>query len=170
MGPRLENGSGTWSVDFQDGDQFQWRHPQYSAANRLIDQDHGQIDAAAHRRATVPIGRQRIRGIIDDFTGINGAVRISGRTCGSQWMRGYSGIETSAVVSEPIGGTAGLVFASATMPRDCGGDRWAYYINRGTSIAAGRGTPTGVLGDYNGKNVVGRRRLHGMAGLADQVK
>ncbi len=139
--------------DFQEGANFLGLGTTIRA-NRLIDEDHGQIDAAlAGSQVTVPFGPQEDFPALDDFTGINGEVRYLGvrvdlndaahaglnaGNAANQWWYGWIGIRIDNE-ADATGAVTG----------------WAYESTQGMSIAAGDvGPVTGVSGDYNGDDVV----------------
>lgn len=139
--------------DFQEGHNFGGGGTTIRA-NRLIDEDQGQIDVAlAGSSVTLPFGPQPEYPDLDDFTGIGGEVRYLGvrvdfndaaspglnsATAHDQWWYGWIGLR----ITNEADATGEVV-------------GYAYETERGVPIAAGDiGTPSGVPGDYNGNNIV----------------
>lgn len=133
----------------------------YIRANRLIDEDMGQIDSNAGRPVTVPFGPQPEYPDLEDFVGLNGEVRYLGvRTDLND--AGYPGNPISTAngpgdIDVPGNYWYGWIGIRITNEADATGEvvGYGYETQKGVPILAGDvGTPAGVPGDYNGNNVV----------------
>ena len=141
--------------DFQEGDSFLGTNTRIRA-NRLIDEDQGQIDTALQpsKPLTIPFGPQPEFPALDDFIGSNGEVRYLGvridlndaghasfNSDANQYSYGWIGIriENEADATGTVTG-------------------WAYESTLGVSIVAGDvGTPVGQAGDFDGDTDVDGR-------------
>jgi hypothetical protein len=144
--------SGVW--EFQESDNFQGTN-MVRRANRLIDEDHGQIDTALNTvPADPPPGTPR-------FVGLNGQVRYLGVAIDLQ-DAGYPGNEYPTVngpndTDNPLNYWYGWIGIKITNEADATGQvvGYAYENQLGHAIAAGDiGTPVGVTGDYNNDGIV----------------
>jgi hypothetical protein len=139
--------------DFQEGDNFVETGTTIRA-NRLIDEDHGQIDTALNpgEGVTIPYGKQLDFPLLDDFTGLGGAVRYLGvrvdlndaihsgfndNSMSNQWVYGWIGvrIDNEADATGTITG-------------------WAYQSTPGMAIAAGDAGPIVQSPDFNDDGTV----------------
>ncbi|HEY4235274.1 MAG TPA: hypothetical protein VGM76_17720 [Lacipirellulaceae bacterium] len=145
--------SGVW--EFQETDH--WNGTQdVRRANRLIDEDHGQIDTALNTNhpANPPPGTPR-------FVGLNGQVRYLGVAIDLQ-DAGYHGnplptINSGTNDDDPLNYWYGWIGIKITNEADATGQvvGYAYENQLGQAIAAGDvGTPPAVPGDYNGDGIV----------------
>lgn len=139
--------------DFQEGTNFAQTGTTIRA-NRLIDEDQGQIDVAlAGTSVTLPLGPQPEYPLLDDFIGVGGAVRYLGvRTDLNDSLK--SGLNAG---DQPAQWTYGWIGLRITNEADATGEvvGWGYQTTPGQSILAGEvGIPVGVPGDYNGDHVV----------------
>ena len=141
--------------DFQEGDNFLGGGTRIRA-NRLIDEDQGQIDTALDpsKPLTIPFGPQPEFPSLDDFLGNNGEVRYLGvridlndaghasfNNNANQYWYGWIGIRIDND-ADATGTVTG----------------WAYESTMGMSITAGDiGTPVGQDGDFDGDNDVDGR-------------
>ncbi|QEG36401.1 hypothetical protein [Bythopirellula goksoeyrii] len=135
--------------DFQEGTGFLGGSTTIRA-NRLIDEDQGQIDINEGTAVTLPFGQQPEFPDLDDFTGNNGEERFVGvrvdlndatsgfNTMPDQWWYGWIGIQIDND-ADATGTVTG----------------WAYETTPGVAIEAGDiGTPIGQPGDFDGDNDV----------------
>lgn len=140
--------------DFQEGDSFLGTGTRIRA-NRLIDEDAGQIDTALQpsKPLTIPFGPQPEFPLLDDFIGNNGEVRYlgvrldlndAGRTGlnnnANQYWYGWIGvrIDNEADATGTITG-------------------WAYETTKGVSIVAGDVGEQTQAGDFDGDGDVDGR-------------
>jgi hypothetical protein len=140
--------------DFQEGDNFLSGGTRIRA-NRLIDEDHGQIDAALDpsKPLTIPFGPQPEYPNLDDFIGNNGEVRYLGvrldlndagktglNNNANQYWYGWIGIRIDNE-ADATGTVTG----------------WGYETTKGMSIVAGDVGEQSLAGDFNNDgNVDGR--------------
>jgi hypothetical protein len=146
--------TGVWEFQETDG----WNGgSEVRRANRLIDEDHGQIDAAlnTNHAPNIPPGTPR-------FVGLNGQVRYLGVAIDLQ-DAGFHGNPLPTVNSadnmndDPLAYWYGWIGIKITNEADATGQvvGYAYNDQLGQSIAAGDiGTPVGVPGDYNNDGTV----------------
>lgn len=145
--------TGVWEFQETDG----WNATSdVRRANRLIDEDHGQIDAALNTNhpANPPPGTPR-------FVGLNGQVRYLGVAIDLQ-DAGYHGNPLPTVNSgtnddDPLNYWYGWIGIKITNEADATGQvvGYAYENQLGQAIAAGDvGTPPAVPGDYNSDGIV----------------
>jgi hypothetical protein len=128
-------------------------------ANRLVDEDAGQIDANAGRSVTQPFGTQPVYPDLDDFLGLNGEVRYLGlrvdlNDAAQPGLNANNPTENPNFHEQFWYGWLGVRIANEA---DATGEvvGWGYETEVGVPILAGDvGIPTAVLGDYNGNNVV----------------
>jgi hypothetical protein len=151
--------------DWQEGADFNGTG-KYIRANRLIDEDHGQIDAAATPPRAVtypqfPFGPQPEFPDLDDFSGLSPTdVRYVGVRVDLN-DAGYPGNPFSnanaATLDDPANYWYGWIGIRITNEADATGEvvGYAYESQKGMPIMAGEGGPPwGGPGDYNGNNVV----------------
>jgi hypothetical protein len=150
--------------DWQEGSNFNGSG-RYIRANRLIDEDHGQIDADAGRQVTYPsypIGPNDAYPELDGFTGLpTDEVRYIGVRLDFN-DAGYTGNEIANAngpngVDNPANYWYGWIGIRITNPDDATGEvvGYAYESVKGMPILAGDvGTPAGLPGDYNNDTVV----------------
>jgi hypothetical protein len=147
------NSPGVW--EFQETTGYQDGGSKVRRANRLIDEDHGQIDTAlGSEPASPPPGTPR-------FVGLNGQVRYLGVAIDLQ-DAGYPGNDFPTVngpneTDNPANYWYGWIGIKITNEADATGQVVGYAYNNqlGQPIAAGDiGTPAGVPGDYNGDGIV----------------
>jgi len=144
--------------DFQEGNNFLGGGT-YIRANRLIDEDGGQIDANAGRSVTQPFGPQPIYPDVDDFLGLNGEVRYLGVRVDLN-DAAQPGLNANNPIDNPSFHEQfwyGWIGVRITNEADAIGEvvGWAYETEAGVPIIAGDvGTPMGLPGDYNGNDVV----------------
>lgn len=140
--------------DFQEGDSFLGTGTRIRA-NRLIDEDQGQIDTALQpsKPLTIPFGPQPEFPELDDFIGTNGEVRYLGvridlndaghasfNNNADQYWYGWIGIRIDNE-ADATGTVTG----------------WAYETTRGMSIVAGDVGEQSQAGDFdNDGDVDGR--------------
>jgi hypothetical protein len=150
MGP---SSPGVW--EFQETTGYQDGGSKVRRANRLIDEDHGQIDAALGTEpVSPPPGTPR-------FVGLNGQVRYLGVAIDLQ-DAGYPGNDFPTVngpneTDNPANYWYGWIGIKITNEADATGQVVGYAYNNqlGQPIAAGDiGTPVGVAGDYNNDGTV----------------
>lgn len=140
--------------DFQEGDSFLGTNTRIRA-NRLIDEDAGQIDAELQpsKPLTIPFGEQPEFPEIDDFVGNNGEVRYLGvridlndaghasfNNNANQYWYGWIGIRIDNE-ADATGTVTG----------------WAYESTRGVSIVAGDVGIQTQAGDFDGDGDVDGR-------------
>jgi hypothetical protein len=145
---------GVW--EFQESDNFGAQVPRVvRRANRLIDEDHGQIDTALNTwPGDPPPGTPR-------FVGLNGQVRYLGVAIDLQ-DAGFHGNQLPTLngpgdVDNPLNYWYGWIGIKITNEADATGQvvGYAYENQLGQPIAAGDvGTPAGVAGDYNNNGIV----------------
>lgn len=140
--------------DFQEGDNFLGGGTTIRA-NRLIDEDQGQIDTTLNptEPVTIPFGPQPEFPALDDFIGLNGEVRYLGvrvdlndaghamfNNNASQYWYGWIGVRIDNE-ADATGTVTG----------------WAYESTMGMSIIAGDVGDVGQDGDFNDDGIVDGR-------------
>lgn len=140
--------------DFQEGDNFLGGGTTIRA-NRLIDEDQGQIDTALNpsEPVTLPFGPQPEFPLLDDFIGNNGEERFVGVRIDLN-DAGFGGFNNSNMPDQWWYGWIGIRIDNEA---DATGTvtGWAYETTRGVAIEAGDvGTPIGQPGDFDGDNDV----------------
>jgi hypothetical protein len=142
--------------DWQEGSNF-LNGGTYIRANRLIDEDMGQIDTDAGRAVTVPIGPQPEFPELDDFVGLNGEVRYLGvrvdlNDAAEPGLNSNNPVENPDFHAHHWYGWIGI---RITNEADATGEvvGWGYETEQGVSIMAGQ-TAAALPGDYNGNGAV----------------
>ncbi len=140
--------------DFQEGDNFLGGGTTIRA-NRLIDEDMGQIDAALNpsEPLTLPFGPQPEFPLLDDFIGNNGEERFVGVRIDLN-DAGFGGLNNSNMPNQWWYGWIGIRIDNEA---DATGTvtGWAYETTMGMAIEAGDvGTPIGQEGDFDGDHDV----------------
>jgi hypothetical protein len=143
--------------DWQEGSNFLGGGT-YIRANRLIDEDKGQIDSNAGRAITEPFGPQPEFPELDDFLGLNGEVRYLGvrvdlNDAASPGLNENNPANNPDFHEEHWYGWIGV---RITNEADATGEvvGWGYETEVGKSIEAGATGAAGVPGDYNGNGTV----------------
>jgi len=142
--------------DFQEGSNFLGGGT-YIRANRLIDEDLGQIDANAGRAVTVPFGPQPEFPDLDDFVGLDGEVRYLGVRLDFN-DAAAPGLNENNPDNNPDFHQQhwyGWIGIRITNEADATGEvvGWGYETEQGVSILAGA-TAAVIPGDYNGNGTV----------------
>jgi hypothetical protein len=143
--------------DWQEGSNFLGGGT-YIRANRLIDEDKGQIDANAGRAITEPLGPQPEFPELDDFTGLNGEVRYLGVRVDLN-DAAAPGLNDNNPTNNPDFHQEhwyGWIGVRITNEADATGEvvGWGYETELGKSIEAGATGSAAVPGDYNGNGAV----------------
>jgi hypothetical protein len=142
--------------DFQEGTEFLATGGPTIRANRLIDEDQGQVDTSLvpSEAIQLPFGPQPEFPNLDDFIGLGGATRYVGvRFDPNDSLN--SGLNNNDTANKFVHGWIGV---QITNEADATGivTGWAYESTPGMSIAAGDvGPPVATPGDYSGNNSVG---------------
>jgi hypothetical protein len=150
----IDNGAGLIAgtrFDFQEGSSFLGPNGPTIRANRLIDEDRGQIDTALNPSEPVqlPFGMQPEFPDIDDWVGLGGATRYVGVRLDLN-DRIFPGLNNNDNAAQFVHGWIGV---QITNEADATGviTGWAYQTTPGMSIAAGDvGTPILNPGDFSG--------------------
>jgi len=146
--------------DFQEGSNFLGGGTTIRA-NRLIDEDRGQIDQALApgTQVTVPFGPQPEFPNLDDFLGVGGQTRYLGVRVDLN-DAAFSGLNKANEPDYPTQFWYGWIGVRIDNEADATGvvTGWAYESERGKAIAAGDTGPA-VAGDYNGDQRVDGRDL-----------
>jgi hypothetical protein len=142
--------------DFQEGDNF-LDMDLYIRANRLIDEDMGQIDANAGRLVAVPFGPQPEFPQLEDWVGLNGEVRYLGVRVDLN-DAAAPGLNVNDQNSNPNFHQQhwyGWIGVRMLNEADATGEvvGWGYETEPGVSILAGVKAP-GLPGDYNANGKV----------------
>jgi hypothetical protein len=142
--------------DYQEGNNFLGGGT-YIRANRLIDEDMGQIDANAGRAVTVPFGPQPEHPELDDFVGLNGEVRYLGvrLDLNDAAAPGFNANNPDTNPNFHQQHWYGWIGVRITNEADATGEvvGWGYETEQGVSIAAGA-TAMVLPGDYSGNGTV----------------
>jgi hypothetical protein len=139
--------------DYQEGDNFLGGGTSIRA-NRLIDEDQGQLDTNAGRTVTVPFGPQPEFPDLEGWTGLNGEVRYLGVRVdlNDAAAEGLNNADDPEFAQQHWYGWIGV---RITNEADATGEvvGYAYETERGASITAGDTGPA-LLGDYNGDSQI----------------
>jgi hypothetical protein len=140
--------------DFQEGTNFN-SSGKTIRANRLIDEDHTQIDRTLgglpEDKVFVPIGQQPEHPELDDWTGLAGATRYVGVRLDLNDVR-FFGLNNGA---QPDLFFFGWIGVKITNEADATGEvtGWAFESTPGMAIAAGN-LGANLTGDFNHDNAV----------------
>lgn len=142
--------------DFQEGNNFLGGGT-HIRANRLIDEDEGQLDANAGRTVTVPAGPDPQFAGLEDFIGLNGEVRYLGVRVDLN-DAAEPGLNNNNSATNPDFHQHhwyGWIGVRITNEADATGEvvGWGYETEQGVSILAGATAPP-LPGDYNGNGTV----------------
>ncbi len=136
--------------DFQEGNNFAGTNT-YIRANRLIDEDAGQIDSNAGRPVTIPLGEQPVFPGIEDFTGLNGEERYLGLRVdlNDALFPGLNDSTEDPQYAERF--HYGWIGIRIDNEADATGvvTGWAYETTPGMAIAAGDTGPAAANADYD---------------------
>ena len=129
----------------------------YIRANRLIDEDMGQIDMNAGRAVTVPLGPQAEFPELDDWLGLNGEVRYLGvradlNDVAAPGLNGNDPVNNPNFHQQHWYGWIGVrILNEADATGEVVG--WGYETEPGVSILAGA-LAAALTGDYNANGEV----------------
>jgi hypothetical protein len=142
--------------DWQEGSNFLGGGT-YIRANRLIDEDMGQIDMNAGRAVTAPFGPQPEFPELDDWLGLNGEVRYLGvrvdlNDAAAPGLNGNDPVNNPNFHQQHWYGWIGVRILNET---DATGEvvGWGYETEPGVSILAGA-EAAALPGDYNANGEV----------------
>jgi hypothetical protein len=140
--------------DWQEGSNFLGGGT-YIRANRLIDEDMGQIDSNEGRAVTVPNGPQPELPDLEDFIGLGGEVRYLGVRVDLN-DAAFPGLNNSGDPNFHQQHWYGWIGIRITNEADATGEvvGWGYETEMGKSILAGATGQAAVPGDYNGNGAV----------------
>jgi hypothetical protein len=136
--------------DYQENESFKGSGSSIRA-NRLIDEDQGQIDATlAGRTVVVPMGPHPDFPAVDDFLGLNGQTRYLGVRVDLN-DAAQSGPNDSQLEGYPQNFWYGWIGVRIDSEVDATGavTGWAYESTQGMSIAAGDTGPVAANADYD---------------------
>ena len=158
IGGSADNPTGSFvpgtNWDWQEGSNFLGGGT-YIRANRLIDEDMGQIDTNAGRAVTVPNGPQPEFPDLEDFIGLNGEVRYLGVRVDLN-DAAFPGLNNGGDPNFHQQNWYGWIGIRITNEADATGEvvGWGYETEMGKSILAGATGQAAVAGDYNGNGAV----------------
>jgi hypothetical protein len=158
IGGSADNPTGSFipgtNWDWQEGSNFLGGGT-YIRANRLIDEDMGQIDANEGRAVTVPNGPQPEYPELEDFIGLNGEVRYLGVRVDLN-DAAFPGLNNGGDPNFHQQNWYGWIGIRITNETDATGEvvGWGYETEMGKSILAGATGQAAVPGDYNGNGTV----------------
>jgi hypothetical protein len=158
IGGSADNPTGSFvpgtNWDWQEGSNFLGGGT-YIRANRLIDEDMGQIDTNAGNPVTIPNGPQPEYPELEDFLGLGGEVRYLGVRVDLN-DAAFPGLNDGNNPDFHQQNWYGWIGIRITNEADATGEvvGWGYETEMGKSILAGATGKAAVAGDYNGNGTV----------------